>query len=70
MPDSNSAHEPSVGPQATMSLREIAEAFVKDPDADLVGVIYDLLKLRRMRFSTAGGAAHGLAEYIINHVEG
>ena len=39
--------KPSGMPQAPMSLREIAEAFVKDPDADVVGLVERVLVLRK-----------------------
>ena len=39
--------KPSGMPQAKMSLREIAEAFVKDPDANVVGLVERVLVLRK-----------------------
>ena len=78
MPDSNSAHEPPYceGPLHEMSLRDIAEAFLKDPDADVVGVIHKLLAIRAIKgtshilWARCGAEALGLADSIIDHVEG
>ena len=39
--------KPSGMPQAPMSLREIAEAFVENDDSDVFGLVENLLKLRR-----------------------
>ena len=71
MPDSNSAHEPPYceGPLHEMSLREIAEAFVKDPDADVVGVIHKLLLLKQASPSFRDQDAYNLAFDVIEFVE-
>ena len=71
MPDSNSAHEPIAydGPQAPMTLREIAEAFVADPDADVVGVIHKLLLLKQASPSFRDQDAYNLAFDVIEFVE-
>ena len=72
MPDSNSAHEPIAydGPQAPMTLREIAEAFVADPDADVVGVIEHILKVKSASINHAGLTVMHMADHIIDFVEG
>jgi len=71
MPDSNSAHEPPAysGPQAPMSLREIAEAFVKHEDADVVGVIEELLRAQSGCGDLRDEVAYNLAFDIIDFVE-
>jgi hypothetical protein len=58
-------------PQAPMSLREIAEAFVKHEDANVVGVIEEILKLRNRKdgINFCGAAALGIAGHIIDFVE-
>ena len=56
-------------PQAEMSLREIAEAFVKDPDADVVGVIHKLLLLKQASPSFRDQDAYNLAFDVIEFVE-
>jgi hypothetical protein len=61
--------KPSGMPQAPMSLREIAEAFVKDPDADVVGVIHGLLLARNKSPEGRSGVAWGFAQGIIDFVE-
>lgn len=59
-------------PQATMNWREIAEAFVADDDADVIGLIVNLFELRRK--SRAGEdvkfGIEALCADIYNHVEG
>ena len=57
-------------PQAEMSLREIAEAFVKDPDADVVGVIEHILKVKSASINHAGLTVMHMADHIIDFVEG
>jgi hypothetical protein len=61
--------KPSGMPQAPMSLREIAEAFVKHEDADVVGVIHKLLLLKQASPSFRDQDAYNLAFDIIDFVE-
>ena len=63
--------KPSGMPQAPMSLREIAEAFVADPDADVVGVIHRLLYAHYPSSQDlAAEIAYNLAFDVIEFVEG
>jgi hypothetical protein len=63
--------KPSGMPQAPMSLREIAEAFVNDEDANVVGVIEEILRLRKRKdgINFCGAAALGISDSIIEFVE-
>jgi hypothetical protein len=52
-----------------MSLREIAEAFVKHEDADVVGVIEELLRAKSGSGDLRDQTAYNLAFDIIEFVE-
>jgi hypothetical protein len=61
--------KPSGMPQAPMSLREIAEAFVKHEDANVVGIIEELLRAKSGSPDLREMVTYNLAFDIIDFVE-
>lgn len=74
--------KPSGMPQAEMSFRDIAEAFIEDDDSDVFGLVERLLLLRRKAMTLPFGVEAmdhnrniikgivALGDDVINHVEG
>jgi hypothetical protein len=56
--------KPSGMPQAPMSLREIAEAFVKHEDADVVGAIHRILVLGKRDNAGLNALYHDIIDFV------